>query len=381
MSRIYTSVVTVGNVNIYQVSGNPDGSLEAPQGSLAIDDAAALYQNTDGGTSWSGVGGGGYYQGTVILRETGPVDASNVYATAEEARLALAANPGVPKQFIIEAFATLTAGAYGDSQTTMAGRPAIEGGTVFVAFDGDVDLSPMFVFENLYFIVIASQTSPAFTLAGGGTYTFRNCEFGTQTLGPMIEVVGNTTVQFVDVNFAASSPFGPSSPPILIDSTVSGFTRLSLFCSGSCDFTPAGPPIPFFDAVGANSFLTVRVQEGDYFKGDYAAVTTYSGTLELFTLTPFGANRSAAGTVDPTDSRFICGDGTVVTLPALADVPDGYSVLIIRDESVGADATVNPAGADVLYPTDPILLAQGEAVRVVKFDGSFVGTSFWATVV
>lgn len=379
MSRIYTSVVTVGNVNIYQVSGNPDGSLEAPQGSLAIDDAAALYQNTDGATAWSAVGGA-FYQGTVILREAGPVDASNVYATAEEARLALAAAPGF-KEFILEGFATLTAGSYGDSSTTMAGRPVVEGGQVFVAFDGDVDLSSMFTFENLYFFAIPSQTSPVLTFAGGGTYTLKNCNFGTQAAVSMIQVVGNTTAQFVDVNFAASNFFGPSGPPILIDSTVSGFTRFNLFCSGSCDFTPSGPLVPFFDSAGGNSLLAVRVEEGDYFKGDYAQVTTFSGTLELFTLIPFGVNRSAAGTVDPTDSRFICGSGTAVTLPALADVPDGYSVLIIRDESVGLNATVNPAGADVLYPTDPISLAQGEAVRVVKFDGAFAGTSFWATVV
>lgn len=55
--REYFSVITVGDTNIYQVTGVP--AFVAPQGSLALrSDTAALYQNTDGATTWTLVGGG-----------------------------------------------------------------------------------------------------------------------------------------------------------------------------------------------------------------------------------------------------------------------------------------------------------------------------------
>jgi hypothetical protein len=55
--RIYTSQITVGGVDIYEVTADPDGVLSATRGSLAIrSDTAALYQNTDGGTSWTPFG-------------------------------------------------------------------------------------------------------------------------------------------------------------------------------------------------------------------------------------------------------------------------------------------------------------------------------------
>ena len=44
---------------VLAVSGSPNGVTSASKGSLAVDIvAAALYQNTDGGTAWSAVGGG-----------------------------------------------------------------------------------------------------------------------------------------------------------------------------------------------------------------------------------------------------------------------------------------------------------------------------------
>lgn len=66
-SRIYTSVVTVGDIEIYQVGSNPNGSLEARQGSLAVrNDTALVYQNTDGGTTWAQLGGGGSFEYDVV---------------------------------------------------------------------------------------------------------------------------------------------------------------------------------------------------------------------------------------------------------------------------------------------------------------------------
>jgi len=58
--RIYTNVVTVGSINIYNVVADPSGVLTAPIGSLAIrSDTAVTYQNTDGGTTWVSLSAGG----------------------------------------------------------------------------------------------------------------------------------------------------------------------------------------------------------------------------------------------------------------------------------------------------------------------------------
>lgn len=60
MSRIYTSLITIGSVNIYTVSADPNGTLSAPIGSLAIqDNSAVTYQNSDGATTWVVIGTGG----------------------------------------------------------------------------------------------------------------------------------------------------------------------------------------------------------------------------------------------------------------------------------------------------------------------------------
>jgi len=58
MGRIYTEIVSVGNINIYQVSSDPNGALFAPIGSLAIrSDTADFFQNTDGFSTWTSAGG------------------------------------------------------------------------------------------------------------------------------------------------------------------------------------------------------------------------------------------------------------------------------------------------------------------------------------
>lgn len=50
--REFFEVVTVGNHNVYSVASDPNGSLEAPIGSLAMAESGLLYQNRDGGTIW-----------------------------------------------------------------------------------------------------------------------------------------------------------------------------------------------------------------------------------------------------------------------------------------------------------------------------------------
>jgi hypothetical protein len=55
-ARIYTDVVSVGGINIYNVTSGPNGVLAAPVGSLAVQNSGQnidTWQNTDGGTAWS----------------------------------------------------------------------------------------------------------------------------------------------------------------------------------------------------------------------------------------------------------------------------------------------------------------------------------------
>lgn len=77
-SRIYTQIWTLGDISLYQVTGSPNGSLTATRGSLATrDDAAQLWQNTDGGTTWQQLGsGGGGSANAIVVNDA--VDLSSI---------------------------------------------------------------------------------------------------------------------------------------------------------------------------------------------------------------------------------------------------------------------------------------------------------------
>jgi hypothetical protein len=52
--RTYVDKVTIGGVDVFEVTSSPDGVVEAPRGSLAIrSDVAETWQNTDGAMAWS----------------------------------------------------------------------------------------------------------------------------------------------------------------------------------------------------------------------------------------------------------------------------------------------------------------------------------------
>jgi len=53
--RIFTDVTTVGDVEIYNVTSDPSGALQARVGSIAIQSSGGsrVWQNQDGATSWS----------------------------------------------------------------------------------------------------------------------------------------------------------------------------------------------------------------------------------------------------------------------------------------------------------------------------------------
>jgi len=66
--KIYVERVRFGDVELVSGTGDPSGVVEAPLGSLfARNDAAIVYQNTDGATTWLALAGSGLTTG---LRRT-----------------------------------------------------------------------------------------------------------------------------------------------------------------------------------------------------------------------------------------------------------------------------------------------------------------------
>ncbi len=77
--RIYTIVVTIGDISLYQVTGDPNGSLQATRGSVAFDDSSPpkVWQNTDGATAWTDISSGGGGGSTApLVFGTGSLSAS-----------------------------------------------------------------------------------------------------------------------------------------------------------------------------------------------------------------------------------------------------------------------------------------------------------------
>lgn len=94
MARIYTDMVTIGDVSIYQVSASPSGVLSATRGSLAVRSTAGqneTWQNIDGATTWRQIGvgvgwiGASYYvaTGNTLASPNGTI--SNPFLTVQNA--------------------------------------------------------------------------------------------------------------------------------------------------------------------------------------------------------------------------------------------------------------------------------------------------------
>lgn len=398
MSRIYTSVVSVGNVNIYQVSGDPNGSLEAPQGSLAIDDAAALYQNTDGGTTWSGVGGA-FYPQAVILRPAGPQDADNVYLTAAEARAALNAGSG-QRVFAVQAplggFVDLDAGTYGDGDVIMVGLPPFDDGnynqaelssgagrtTVRLAYGA---ILPMRRFQNLGFDLNAGGAYPqAPAVATSNEYYFKNVLIATSNVFtppnvPFFQVPSGVAASaYVSgVRFALDGAFE-------VDGT-GAVSRLEMWVYGATAFMPTAAfgASSTIRSTGANARLQVFMGEEVYTLsgigsgnfGGIPAFTVGGGVLQDYAIN----KRYATGTQAP---NVILAPGAAGALPALDEVPDNFKITFTPDAAAGANATVSASGADLLLPADPVSLAVGESATFMRapVNRTGGGTPFWTTV-
>lgn len=72
--RTYQDVVTVGGIDIYNVTSDPSGSLDARIGSLAIRSdpgQTSIWQNSDGLTSWSAIVGASSPSGKITVAAAG----------------------------------------------------------------------------------------------------------------------------------------------------------------------------------------------------------------------------------------------------------------------------------------------------------------------
>lgn len=74
--RAYVKLITIGNISIYSVTGDPNGVVAASLGSLASrDDSAGLYINTDGNMAWTQISGGSSSSGLILGVQPGNVSA------------------------------------------------------------------------------------------------------------------------------------------------------------------------------------------------------------------------------------------------------------------------------------------------------------------
>jgi hypothetical protein len=103
--RIYTSVVNVGGIAIYNVTSDPNGVLVAPLGSLAVRSDLApgdVYQNSDGGTTWISIKGGG----TVVSAPVFPL--GETMATTDSPIVPIVSPPAVARTITFTAPEDLT---------------------------------------------------------------------------------------------------------------------------------------------------------------------------------------------------------------------------------------------------------------------------------
>ncbi len=120
--REYRDKLTLSGLatsSISTIGSDPNGVVSGDKGSLLLRNDVgnvALYQNTDGATAWSIVGGGGGSYPVVVL-DTAASPSGNVYSTSATALAALAALPAGQKWLLIRDLATTWSTAAGSGGT------------------------------------------------------------------------------------------------------------------------------------------------------------------------------------------------------------------------------------------------------------------------
>jgi hypothetical protein len=347
----------------------------------------------------------------VILRPEGPVNADNVFLTAAEARDALNAGSG-PRVFKIEIpleasanpLVTLDAGIYGDSDVVMIGSRGAPTNRYrsqdwllncpgVVVEDGAI--LPMKKFESVLLALGEGSLTVPITASDGDIFVFNNVAISAAVSNPFdpppptpFFLVPNDAT--VEVWASGLNLFGGYARSFRIEQLGTDITQLSIFITDK----PSSFPTSFFTGDGTISadaddpdlaFLSVYLPEDLYTLPEdnssgleYGSVINFDGRLANFSVNRF----FTGGGVSARAPTVLLGPGQAGLLPALADMPDNFKITFTRDATAGADATVTASGSDLLLPTDPVSLAVGESVTIMRAPTSRTTTTpnpFWTT--
>lgn len=226
--RVYLQICSVNGANIYAGVGSPNGALSAPVGSIYMDKTPPgnVYQNEDGATTWSLVGGGQILE---FVWSSGAVSDPSIglYGTFLEAHTAAAAAvaTGLGRVSLavrgdpVNDEATIEDPGNYDMSNILLFGVSSGGGSRFVEMRIPVGTT----FENL---LLAEKISLASLLGGGETLLTVNTVAGEQIpptayWGPNLYVDGTGTflrVQgtgYMDVYLASGTEI---NMPIALDS-------------------------------------------------------------------------------------------------------------------------------------------------------------------
>lgn len=208
--RTYNSIVTVDGVSLYDVNGDPNGVLTATRGSLAMQsDSANVWQNTDGGTTWTSLAGGGGgdvsgpasstdnalvlfdgLTGKLIKESPGWLDdgAGNLLPDADNSR-------------------SIGSDAYRVEQVTAKNVVALNGSVTFGLYDGSgfvhgvgTDFGATGI-NNVVaspYVGGSALTTGSMASALGGTALFQNNGSGSIVAGHARAYVGDATIRTAD---------------------------------------------------------------------------------------------------------------------------------------------------------------------------------------
>ena len=369
--RNYNAIVTIGNVDIYQVSAAPFGSLTARAGSLAISSAAGgvqVYQNVDGATSWVLLSGNLF-----IFRPGDPTPGGNVYATTTALREALNNSSGprvlaLDNTFVAPSPITLDAGTYGDDQLTIQGMPF---NTLFVEIlEGALIACRQWIYPMN---IIWRGTTPihTFTAADSGVMIL---EKGARVArdatagGPMWVVGPGATMSFAaDLGGALTNDSGP-------------LMHLEAGATVQCQPLDIGTlePDTISGDVTASFFVFDTVISG----GIYFPQPSFLGTLLISEL-PFPAyvtagpfpldNRTTGVTID-------IAAPTTILLPPIDQVPSNFEIVLVKFDASGAVATIDGNGATINGALTTTLTAQYDSVTVQRHAVANFGAPEWIII-
>lgn len=351
--RNYVSVVTIGAYSIYAVNADPNGSLDAAVGSLAmIASTGQLWQNVDGANTWNLLRGG-----VILWRPSEPNPTGNVYATWQTVYAAAIASPVAVVIQVDTSLATanIPAGTwdFSDLEVELAGP--YESGIEVVLEDGAL-LVGVSKFSRM---ILTSQSSAAAITVEAGQIgmTFDRVTLQRSGAGtPVIEIANGSAARmtFIDCildNYVVTA----DGTTILVLEGSTTMTSLSVAgTTGALQVICGSDAQPRFDQSGFSGTFATRLFQNK--SKNFYVNRSNVGSTNLLTLASNNVNFTQAGT------------GTL-NLPAATSATGPW---FLKNNGGGA-ITIAPNGADTIdQVAGSINLAIGAAVTLISN-----GTNGW----